>query len=133
MPIEYRIDHDRRLVLAAGRGTVTDDDVFGYQREVWSRPDVAGYDEFVDMSRVAEIAVPSVDRVRQLAALSAGMDAPDTASKFAVLAPQDVAYGLGRMFQAYRELNPRGTKEVGVFRTRAEALAFLGVADLPDG
>jgi hypothetical protein len=27
MPIEYRIDHDRKLVLAKGRGTVTDQDV----------------------------------------------------------------------------------------------------------
>ena len=63
MPIEYRIDHDRKLVVAKGRGTVTDPDVFGYQREVWSRDDVAGYDELIDMSEVEHIAVQSVNRV----------------------------------------------------------------------
>lgn len=34
MPIN-RIDHDARVVVAAGRGVLTDADVFDYQREVW--------------------------------------------------------------------------------------------------
>src|SRR5262252_7659113 len=42
MPIEHTIDHARRLVLAKGKGTLTDEDVFSYQRTVWSREDVAG-------------------------------------------------------------------------------------------
>jgi hypothetical protein len=34
MPIESEIDHERRLVTARGRGTLTHEDVFGYQRDV---------------------------------------------------------------------------------------------------
>ena len=45
MPIDYQIVHERRLVMAQGRGTLTDRDVFGYQRDVWSLPEVPGYDE----------------------------------------------------------------------------------------
>jgi hypothetical protein len=45
----------------------------------------------------------------------------------AVVAPDNLAYGLGRMFQAYRELDRRSTKEVGIYRTMEEALAFLGL------
>lgn len=130
MPIEYRIDHDRKLVLAKGRGTVTDQDVFGYQRDVWSRDDTAGYDELVDMSEVEHIALPSVDRVRQLASLSADMDAPSLASKLAIIAPQNVAFGLGRMYATYRQMEARSRKHVEVFRSRGEALAFLGVKGL---
>lgn len=48
MPIEYTIDHERRLVLAKATGVFTDEDVFGYQKEVWSRPDVDGYSELVE-------------------------------------------------------------------------------------
>jgi hypothetical protein len=33
MPIDHRVDHVRRLVLAEGRGAVTADDIFAYQRE----------------------------------------------------------------------------------------------------
>jgi len=134
MPIEYRIDHERRLVLTRGVGTLTDADVFGYQREVWSRPDVDGYDELMDMTDVQHIAMPSVHRARDLAQLSAEMDGVSSYSKFAIVAPSDEAFGLGRMYQTFRELEAKGKKQVGVFRTREEAFAFLGIEDddLPD-
>jgi hypothetical protein len=127
MPINYRIDHDRRIVFATGRGTMTDADVFGYQREVWSQPALAGYDELMDMTPVEAIAEPSAERVRDLATLSAAMDPPGIASKFAIVAPQDSAFGLGRMFETYRQSNPRSKKAVSVFRTMAAALTWLGV------
>src|SRR5205085_328644 len=105
MPIEYRIDTRRGLVVATAHGTLTDEDVFGYQREVWSRPDVAGYDELVDMSRVERIVLPAADRVRELAAVSAAMDDPAPGARFAIYAPTDLAFGLGRMYEVYRGLS----------------------------
>ena len=126
MSIEFSIDHEKRLVLAKGSGTLTDGDVFSYQREVWSRPEVAGYSELMDMSEVRQIALPSMDRVRDLAKLSASMDTEKVASKFAIVAPSDLAFGLGRMYEMYRDLQARSSKQVGVFRTRKEALEFLG-------
>ena len=129
MPIDYEIDHDRRLVTATAHGTFTHEDVLGYQKEVWSRPDVNGYNELVDMSRVERIALPRIEGIRELASLSAGMDAPSRASRFAIVAPKAESYGLGRMYQTYRSLDDRSTKEVGVFRTMEEALAFLNEKD----
>ncbi len=131
MPLEHRIDHRLRLVLTRAVGTLTDDEVFAYQREVWSRPDVAGYDELVDMSAVQQVSVPSIERVAQLASLSAGMDPQAPVSRFAIVAPRDFEYGLGRLYGARREMDTRGTKRVGVFRTRAEALAWLGLEREP--
>lgn len=127
IPIEYRIDHERQLVLARGCGTLTDEDVFGYQREVWSRADVVGYKELIDMSDVDHIALPSANRVRDLAQLSAGMDRASASSMLAIVARSDLAFGLGRMYQTYRELQVKSTKQVGVFRSLDDALAFLGV------
>ena len=63
MPLAHRIDHPLRLVLAWASGTLTDEEVFAYQNEVWSRPDVAGYDELVDMTAVEHVALPSIERV----------------------------------------------------------------------
>jgi hypothetical protein len=131
MPIKYWIDNDRRLVWAKGDGTLSDQDVFEYQRLVWSRPEVAGYAELIDMSAVRDVALPHVARVRELASLSAGMDDRASASKLAIVAPNDLAFGLGRMYEAYRDLEAKSTKQVGVFRSLAEALAFLGVAADP--
>jgi hypothetical protein len=127
MPIEFSIDHARRLVTATGHGTLTGEDVFGYQRDVWSRADVKGYNELMDMRDVERIDLRSIDNMRQLAELAASMDAIGQSSKFAIVATSDEAFGLGRMYETYRRLEDRSTKQVGVFRSLSEAHAFLGV------
>lgn len=125
MPIEFTIDHARRLVTAKARGTMTGEDVFGYQRDVWSRADVQGYNELIDMREVEQIDLKSIDNMRFLAELSASMDAPAQPSRFAIVATSDEAYGLGRMYETYRRLEGKSTKQVGVFRSLTEAMVFL--------
>jgi hypothetical protein len=127
MPLVFRVDHEARVIVTAGYGTLTDEQVFDYQREISSRQDTIGYDELVDMTHVKQIALPSTDRVRELAKVAASSDAERGRSKFAIVAPGDLAFALGRMFQSNRELDPRSTKGVGVFRSTEEALAFLGI------
>jgi hypothetical protein len=90
---------------------------------------VAGYNELADMTEVQTIVQPVAEQVRKLADLSAGMDIPTSSSRFAIVAPQALAFGLGRMYEIYRGLNEQSTKEVGVFRTRQEALEWLGIND----
>ena len=127
MPMSYRVDHAARVIVAVGRGVLADADVFGYQRELLSRPEIARYDELIDMTEVTEFAVPSADRIRDLADLAATTDEVTPASRLAIVAPSDVAFGLGRMYQTYRALARQGAKEVGVFRTMKEALIFLQI------
>jgi hypothetical protein len=126
MPIDFVIEITLRRVVATVRGTLTDQDVFGYQRGVWSRPEVIGFDEIVDMTYVehVELPTPSSERMRALADLSAEMDAA-ARSRFAIVAPGDFAYGLARMYGTYRTLDERSTKEVRVFRSMEEAVAWL--------
>ena len=130
MPIEYTIDHDQRLVTAKGYGIFTDADVFGYQLDVGSRPDVAGYDELIDMTAVKHIALPSIGRIRQLAELGVKMDSEASPSRFAIVAPDNIAFGLGHIYKAYRSLDKRSMKKVGVFRSFAEAYTFLGIEEV---
>jgi hypothetical protein len=130
MPIEYCIDSERRIVIAKGYGTFTHEDVLKYQQDVWSRPELVGYDELVDMSHVELIALSSTERLREVAWLSAGMDSQSLLSRFAIVAPTDLAFGLGRMYETFRNLNDRSTKQVGVFRSLDGALAFLGRSDM---
>ena len=131
MPIDFQVDHPRRIVFAWGRGTLTDQEVFGYQTEVWSLPEVEGYNELVDMTDVERIALPASARVEDLARLAARMDTGSSGARVAIVAPSDIAYGLGRMYQRLRELQVRSTRQVGVFRTLAEALQFLGIEGVP--
>ena len=131
MPITYRIDHERRIVLARGPVRFTDQDAFNYQLGVWSNPAIQGYDELFDMTNVEEIEEAPPERIRQFARESAKMDQPESHSRLAIVAPQDIAFGLGRMYQVFRELSPGSTKKVGVFRSLREASAWLGIDDLP--
>jgi len=131
MPISHCIDPDRRLVTARAFGTLTDQDVFDYQLTVWSRKDVAGYDELMDMSEVVEIVKPPAARMQQLASVAASMESSNTDSKFAIIAPSDIAFGLGRMFQAFREYSDKGARKVGVFRSADEAHVFLELVPPP--
>ncbi len=134
MPITYCIDHEKKLVEARAHGALTDADVFGYQQEVWSRPDVAGYNEIVEMVDVKSIEFVSSERMRELANLSADMDTPNVSSKFAIIAHETLHYGLGRMYETFREINPKSEKKVHIFTSREDALRWLNAiqdADTP--
>ena len=135
MPLEYRIDRERRVVFATAARTLSDEDVLAYQREVRAHSDLAGYDQIVDLSQVEDLVLPSGDRVRALAELSSAMDVSGASSKVAIVAPQDLAYGLARMFETHRTLNQRGSKVMSVFRSMQAALDWLRAAgsDAPSG
>ena len=125
MPISYTVDHEHRLVRVKGAGVFTDDDVFGYQREIMARQDVLGYDELVDMTNVLRIELPSFERVKDLAKLSAEMDPKHPPGRFAIVAPGDVPFMLGRLYKGIRAMIPGASREIGVFRTHDEAEEWL--------
>jgi hypothetical protein len=52
-----------------------------------------------------------------------------TAYKLAIVAPQDLTFGMARMYQLFTE---RDAHQVGVFRTVTEAEAWLGIAPTAD-
>jgi hypothetical protein len=125
MPITYTVDHERRLVRVNGAGVFTDDDVFGYQREIMAREDVLGYDELVDMTNVLRIELPSFERVKDLAKLSATMDPRHPPGRFVIVAPGDIPFMLGRLYKGIRAMLPGATRELAVFRTMEEGEEFL--------
>jgi len=127
MTLEYRIDQARRVVFATATGLLSDQDLFTYQREVWSRGELAGYDEVVDFGAVEDLVLSSGDRLRALADLASTMDVPGASSRLAIVAPRDFAFGLARMYETYRTMNQRGSKVVSVFRSMQAALDWLGL------
>jgi len=130
MPLRIRIFPEQHLVLASGHGKVTDADMFRYQQDFWTRRDVAGFDEIVDMTQAEDFDIPTPERLRELAEVAAGLDPPTMSPRLAIVAPDHIAYTLGRMYGAVREMHPLNTKQVEVFRTIEEALHFLGIEKL---
>ena len=125
MPIDFQIVHGRRLVLAKAIGIVTAEEFFAYQRELWSLAETRGYDELLDLSAVGQIVSPTSENVQKLADLAASMDDATIATRFAIVAPGDFVYGMSRMYETYRNLKSRGTKEIRVFRSMEEATDWI--------
>ena len=127
MPITYEIHHDRKLVHARIVGAFGREDAFTYQRDVWSLPEVRGYNQLIDATEMGpvDIPFPSADAMRELAGYAASMDDAEVKTKFAIVATSAFAYGLARMYATYRALDTRSTRAVNVFRTVEEALTWL--------
>jgi hypothetical protein len=125
MPVEYQIDHDQRLVQAKAYGTVTVQDFIAYQREVWSRKDVLGYDELIDTSQAQEALDFTGVHLQDVATLASSMDLVKKSTKLAIVASNDFYYGLGRMYESYRDLQKGSVKQVSVFRSVKDALEWI--------
>lgn len=129
MPIEYHIDHGRRLVVASASGKLTAEDFFTYKRNAWSHPDVRGFNELVDVSKLEGILSPSFEKISELAKLSASMDDNTISTKLAIVATDTYLHGMGRLYEVFRNVNPRSTKKVSVFRSMQEAISWLEEKD----
>jgi len=125
MPIDYTIDVARRIVFATPRGTLTEDDLLRYQRDVWTRPEVRGFNELVDMSLIEHVEWGSAMKVRNVIGVAAEMDPPGTPSKFAIVAESELHLKLAHMYQAFREAHPKNTRAVRIFTKVEPALRWI--------
>jgi hypothetical protein len=125
MPITFQIDHERRRVTAIATGIIGEHDLIEYQQNAWSQPAIAGFDELLDASQADKLLDINPDSLRKVALQAAAMDAADKPSKFAIVAPQDAFFGLGRMYEALRSQVSDTLKEVSVFHSREDAEQWL--------
>jgi len=124
MTYSVSIDRSRRIVWTTWNNTVTDELLCEYQRSVWGDPSIEGYDELGDLQAVTAFSVTPAG-LRRLASIAAGMDDPDCRSKYAIVTSTNTGFGLARMYEAYRELDPCSTKEVAVFGDIKSAFVWL--------
>jgi hypothetical protein len=120
MPVNFRIDVARKLVISECQGVVTGADLFDHQSLLGADPRFQpDFWQLFDFTGATEIHV-SVEDVRELAARS-----PFRAgSKRAVVVSRPVHFGLVRMFDA---LTDEHAVDLRVFYDVAEAWAWLGM------
>ena len=122
MPISYRIDPDARLVRTVANGVLTDAELRVHKDQLAADPAFeTGMHQLSDV-RVIERLDVSADGVRSLVAHDARHAERFAGHRMAIVASEDVVFGMARMYQTMSSV------EVGVFRTVDEALAFLAKA-----
>ena len=125
---DVTVDSERRRVVTTWGPLVTDASLLAYQKAVWDEPVVHGFDELIDFSAVEEMEV-TTEGLEPVAHLAAGMDGVAGNSRFAIVVGDSLSYGLSRMYEAFREMDEKSTRQGMVFQQKEEALTWLdGVA-----
>ena len=122
-PIEFSVDREAGVRLAAFCGVVTDADLMEAYESLLGDP---AYDptlhDFVDMSGVERLEI-SANAIRELIKRYARVDELGIRTKLAIFAPSDVAFGMGRMYEMLR--GDDVPEEIRVFREHARARSWL--------
>lgn len=121
MPVDYEIDPSRRLIRTRCVGPVVLADVLAHFRALAADPALPKQpDVMLDFSELT--AFPDRHQLQSIA-LQLGHLAPTIEWQHcAVVAPQDLAFGIGRMFEMLSEPSFRATM---VFRKREDAELWL--------
>lgn len=119
MPITYEIDPTKGVVLSSWTGTITDEEVLDFGRQLYrdERFDPA-YRNLADLTGMDGSRLTS----RAIRSLSAANRFSSTARR-AFVVGNELAFGFTRMYQAEAEFNRVGMPVV--FRDKAKALDWL--------
>ena len=119
MPAFYKIDKERRLVLSSGSGVFDLDEARSHQERLLADPEFdPTYSQLMDFTHVTRIELTAAD-IQHLAVRN--IFSPD--SRRALLVPNDLAYGLGRMYEILR--GAAGERGIRVFRNLEDALDWV--------
>lgn len=124
MPITYEIDEPRAVVLTTATGILTDADILAHKSRLLHDPKFhAGMKELSDLRWIDRLDV-TPEGIQAMLRHDAEHGTELHAHRMALVASEDVVYGMARMYQSQVE---RVVAGVGVFRDMNEAMAWLGI------
>ena len=129
MPLEIRVEPAKGLRYAIARGTLTDRDLLEAWGDALADPSYdPALDSLVDMSETErfEVTPEGAQRLADVMEMCGRAPPPGTRPRVALVAPTDDAFGLCRMYEAYRELQGAAA-HFFVTRSKAEAQCWLGL------
>ena len=126
MPISYRIDLRQNVIWTTVTGILTDCEILEHKQKILKDPDFRpGMRELSDVRKVERLDITSEGVQRFVA-----QDADDTLlhrnHRIAIVAQEDVVFGMARMYAMMTENN---LGDVMVFRDMKDAIAWLGIEE----
>ena len=119
LPLFYKIDKQRKLVMTTGSGVLTMADSLAHQDRLSKDADFSReFSQLMDLTHVTGVALSTED-IRTLA--KTAVFSPK--SRRAILVDTDLKFGLARMFETFRDFH--GEKGIRVFRNLDEALTWV--------
>ncbi len=127
MPITYQLKPDERVVILVHVGAVSDAEFLSFYRALYNNKIFDNsFNLLVDL-RKTESSVRSSTALNELASFMGRQYENTTVRpKVAVVAPEDISFGLARMYETFSGDVPW---EFVVFRAADAALAWLGLPE----
>lgn len=124
MPFEIEVDHEKRRTHCRFTGKLTGGLVAEYQVVIREQSGIGGYDEVVDFLGVTGSNIKAGD-VDSSVNRAVAMDTDRRPGRFAMVAPNNLAYGMSRMYQSKRAISQDISREMRVFSDLGEAMCWL--------
>lgn len=125
MPLSYRIDRERALVLTEGSGVLTDEDILAHKGKLMMDPDFTpGMAQLSDVRNIERLAV-TPEGVKAMVHHDVGSGVHRGGGQMALVVSTDLVFGMARMYELMGGLADRDAGQVGVFRSMEEATAWL--------
>ncbi len=119
MPFFYKIDKERKLVMSTAAGELIKDEVLTLQDQLRKDPDFdPNFSQLSDLTHVTAMNITGAE-MQELAERTAF----SPKARRAVIASNDLAFGLARMFEQIREA--KGDLGIRVFRKLEDALDWI--------
>ena len=129
----HHIDDKARLIVTtciSVKTTETDmlKALARYQDTIQNQADLIDYNELLIFPEATDMDL-SLSGVKKLAKLAVTSDGKDPNRKLAILMQSNLGYGLGKIYQIYRNVIKRSGKKVRVYKQVKAALAWVKTTD----
>jgi len=121
----HKIDNDNQLIVTTWEGDASDiefiEAIKEYQINIQSNPDYINYNEIVDCSKITKLKLTS-SGIKTIGTIASSTDSENINKKLALIVSSNLAFGLARMYQAYRSFAKSANKEIRVFKNNDDAI-----------
>lgn len=128
MPANHNIDTKAQLIITTWEGEACDIEFIEaikiYQKDIQNHPDYIEYNEVVNLSEVTGFKL-STEGIKNISQLATKTDHGVIKRKLAIIVSSTFAFGLARMYEAYRSFSKNSNKEIRVFKTEKDAYEWL--------
>ena len=127
MPANHHIDNNNQIIVTTWEGEARDiefiEAIKKYQNNIQNHPNYINYNEVVDLSKVTSLKL-TTEGIKTISSIASTTDTKDINKKLALIVSSNLAFGLARMYEAYRSYSKNANKEIRVFKNEMEAFKW---------
>ena len=128
MSAKHHIDTEMHLIITTWEGDAIDIDFISalkiYQKNIQSNLDYIGFNEVVDLTKVAKMRL-TIGGIKSIGSIASSTDINDVKTKMAIIVSSSLVFYLASMYSSYRMFLKNSTKTVRIFKKESDAFIWV--------